>query len=723
MLTDQTNKVYTKRQIMIGMLVIFICCVISYWPVSLGIFSLKNDAVRYFLPVRYQVSEMIRNGNFPFWTPFINLGHPLYTDMQSGVWNPFVWILSSFGPYTMRSLQIELMIYVYLSGVSMFYLLKHLKLSFQVSLAIAVSYMLCGFISDSTQFLYWVSGMSFFPLVFLFFLKTLKEHNFRSNLLFSFSLYLLFVTAYPGEFIIIIYFLIAYLIIYIINNRNNLQQLLRSASLIILLFTLFSLPVIISYLSGIQNITRGSAVSYEMAMTNSMNPLSLLSYIFPLIAWKLPIAETDILGRNSYIGLFPCLLLFISFAVRSKSTLVSFLKWVFILSLLLSFGKYGVLRIVAYYLLPLMDMFRHPSIFRFITVFSGCVLAAITLQNVLTTGINPRLKKNIFGVTLLLLIIAAFAILLTNKNGFVHLIPDAFSISSFKTWLENSSVVTWLIIELIIQGFFLFLIYQYFIRNISLNYLIPVIVLNSVIHVSLIQPVTVVSSETVSSFSAVTGSEKQHGFPILDPNSSILSNSKVDQKYFLKYGPINMYNKKPGYQFEFVTPGPLKSHERFMATEGLTEILFKFPFLYKADTACFYQAGMNYPSQKRFVLTEDSTLLFSINKESTDSNYQVKMLSFSPGKWEFEIQSSSPGFYCLIQNYYPNWELFINDKKDNPSLCNVSLIGFNLNPGVNKVHLQFKDNKVMTALYVQLFTWALMIVYFLIIFLKRKSIK
>src|SRR6187399_3594511 len=146
-----TYQIYSKRQIILSLIILLACCAIGYWPVSAGIFSLKNDATLYFLPVRFQISEMIQHGHFPFWTPYVNLGHPLYTDMQSGVWNPFVWLISLFGSYTMRSLQIELLIYVYISGVSMFYLLKYFKLHLIICLSLAVCYMLCGFNSDSAQ--------------------------------------------------------------------------------------------------------------------------------------------------------------------------------------------------------------------------------------------------------------------------------------------------------------------------------------------------------------------------------------------------------------------------------------------------------------------------------------------------------------------------------------------------------------------------------------------
>jgi hypothetical protein len=720
MLKATNEQEYSLRHVFLSLLVIFLCCIISYWPVSAGIFSLKNDAIRYFLPVRFQISDMINHGQFPYWTPYVNLGHPLYTDMQSGVWNPFVWLISLFGNYTMRSLQMELLTYVFLSGVSMFFLLKHFKLNLLVCLTLAVSYMLCGFISDSAQFPYWICGMAFFPFVFLFFHKTLKELSFKAALFFSFSLYLLFVTGYPGEFIIIAWFLFAYLILHIFKNKNQIPGLIKLLSFSIIIFSLFSLPAILAYISGLPFITRGAGVSLDSAMSNSMHPLSLVTYLFPLTGWKLQISETDILGRNSFMGLLTIILLIISFFTKTKNSLLIFFKWVFIVSLLLSLGKYGGLRFITYYILPGMNTFRHPSLFRFLSIFSGVILAAYALQQIFENKTDFSKKKKALGAAILLIIISSIVIIIYNPSKLSDLVPASFTIVSLKNWLEQSSLVNWLIIELIIQLAFLLVIYQYLLKKQNIKAVAFAAILNCLFHTILIQPVTVVSSQTVSSLKTTINIMKQEGYPLPNLNSTINSNSIKDENIFLKTGPVNMYNKKHGYQFGFVTPGPLRTHEKFMTADNLSNILFNFPLLYKADTAFTYTENVTLPGNKKFVLTEDSALISAINHLIRDTIYKVSTQKYSPGEWEFEINSASTGFYCLIQNYYPDWELFINGKKESIYLCNMSLMGFKLASGKNSVKLQFRDNKVKMAFYVHLIAWAALICYIFFLILKRK---
>jgi hypothetical protein len=283
--------------------------------------------------------------------------------------------------------------------------------------------------------------MAFFPFTFLFYLKTITENKLKPTLLFSFFFYLLFATSYPGEIIIIFYFLLAYFIIHALRHKNVLLKNIKFLILGFSIIILFSLPAIIAYGSGISFITRGSNVSLELSLTNSLNPVYLISYLFPWVSWKIPIAETDILGRNSFIGLLPFFLIILSFCVKSKTPLISFLKWMFIISLLLSLGKYGLLRSVFYYTLPLMDTFRHPSLFRFITTFSGCLLAAFMLQDILENRLDFSKRKIFFQSFLMICSLTCVVIIVTAPKSIASILPASFTVQTIKfnnTQLDNS---------------------------------------------------------------------------------------------------------------------------------------------------------------------------------------------------------------------------------------------------------------------------------------------
>src|SRR5438067_8626389 len=96
---------------------ILLLALVCYWPFTAGIFSAKNDNLIVILPFRYNISEAIRAGHLPLWSPYIYLGFPLHGDMQSGCWNPFVWFLSLFKTYDLTLLHIEILIYIYFAGL------------------------------------------------------------------------------------------------------------------------------------------------------------------------------------------------------------------------------------------------------------------------------------------------------------------------------------------------------------------------------------------------------------------------------------------------------------------------------------------------------------------------------------------------------------------------------------------------------------------------------
>lgn len=168
---------YTVKKDLLNLALLLAIAAIAYWPLTFHLFSLKNDALNYFLPVRWQISEAINNGHFPFWSPYINLGYCLHGDMQSGVWNPFVWLFSLAGPYSLYTLQLETLLYVLLSGSGMYMLLKYSGARPSANMMCSTAYMLCGYTIDSSQFLHWICSAALLPYITLFYYRTLKENK------------------------------------------------------------------------------------------------------------------------------------------------------------------------------------------------------------------------------------------------------------------------------------------------------------------------------------------------------------------------------------------------------------------------------------------------------------------------------------------------------------------------------------------------------------------
>jgi hypothetical protein len=710
----QTTPVTSSpKNILISLLILLMCCLISFWPLTFHVFSLKNDALNYFLPVRHQVSELIYNGYWPFWSPYFNLGYPLHGDMQSGVWNPFVQIISLFGPYNLKTLQYETLLYVYLSGVGMFFLVNHFCKDWRISLLIGASFMLCGFNSDSSQFLNWICGASFLPFVFLFYYRTITERSWKSALCSGIFLYLLFVTAYPADFILTCYLLLFLFAWFIFKKQNRGKKVLRTQiilhSILLACFLLLSLPAIISYVEFLPLTERGAGASYSQVMSNSLHPGLLISYVTPLPVWKASFASiTDPLERNSFFGLLPFTFLLLSFFIKFNHPISRFLKWAFFISLLFSFGEAGGVRVIAYYLLPLMKAFRHPANERLFTIFFACLLAAFTFREILNNTIKPLLKKRVW-YALLIVFSGLFVWGLSNPS---FAFQPWKTITQLKSFLDEMVFSQFLLLNLIIQVPFLIAFYYWFIKKTNWKALLITALINSCIHTFLYQPLTVVKKDRVDFIQNVLNNVQTKGYPVPDITDSLQDNSKNGMNYFKEIGTSNMYNKKIGRVDYRITPSNLLNQNQFWFNTKIRNILFQYPLLYKADTLVqISDSSKIIGSEKRIILAEEQ----NDQSFSNTSHSTIEVKKFDPLHWEIEVQCDQPGFYCLFQNNYPRWQLSIDGEKQKIERSNISFIGFKVPAGKHLVSLHYKTSDLAIAFFISI---SCLVIVLLLLFVK-----
>jgi hypothetical protein len=403
--------------------------------IKLSYIQFKNDALNYFLPTRYLVSESFHRFELPLWTPYLNMGYPLHGDLQAGVWNPIVQLLSLFGPYTLYTLQLETLFYIFMSGAGMFILLKHFQLHPHAALLGSVAYMLCGFNIDSAQFLNWIAGTAFLPFVILNYYRCITEKSLRYAIYTGFSLYLLFNCAYPADFIITLYLLLFFYIFltspkFLSNIKSNWKSYLAIHLTIAIVFILFSLPAIISYLQSLPLMERGSGAGLEAAMSNALHPFTLSTLTLPASAWKMPgITITDPLERNSWFGITAFIFMIAAFVIKQPNRFARFSKWSIPVFLVFSFGEWGGLRLISYYFLPLMDSFRHPANAKMFTIFFAVILSAFTFHLFIIKAINFQVVKKHGGLRLYLrsrfLLFLSFSLLIFSGPNFASFISSA----------------------------------------------------------------------------------------------------------------------------------------------------------------------------------------------------------------------------------------------------------------------------------------------------------
>lgn len=685
-------------------LLLLLVVIIAYWPASLMLLSLKNDAINYFLAMRYNISEAIQYNYFPSWSPYINMGYPLHADMQSGVWNPLVITMSILRKYDIYWLHVETIITIFLSGLSMYHLLRYFQLNRKIIMMVSCAYMLSGYITDAGQFLNWLYAAAILPFVILSAIRCFTDFKLKDAFILGLSHSLMLLCSYPADFILLSYILLFFVFLAFAREikKNSLRVAFsktgRQVVVASISFVIICLPAIVSYVPFINLIPRGAGVNIETALTNSLAPASLISFITPWATQKgESFQATDPLLRNCYIGII-LFIFFISYFIqkKSRSFIEKFFIGVFIFFLLFSLGKVGGLRLLTYKFLPLMDTFRHPANAKLFFIFTGQILAAFALEQYFkeSTPVNRLLRK--ISVSFLI-VCSTFLILGFLKSNIFSLSISALSESEFshtqnlKNIKDSLSFYDLLFLNLILTVGVLLIFYFVLRQNKLRTYILWISIIEMLIVAQGTLPLTYVRKSPPSQVQNILNTQPK-GYPLPDSKTSIEEFSKDGMKYFDIIGCLNPYNKKPGRSDYVISPANLRTQENYWDNYKLRNKINKYPLVYFADTIYSIKDSVlfqNSNSDKRGCLI-DNNLKVQIPDYNGINNGVIKFIKFVPGKIILETTTSTTGFLVILQNKYPNWKAYTNGTEQPILQANLSFMGMIIPGGKNIIEFRYE---------------------------------
>lgn len=686
-------------------LFIIILALLAYWPVSFMLFSVKNDAINYFLAMRYNTSEAIQSGHFPLWSPYINLGYPLHGDMQSGTWNPVVLGLSLLRKYDIYWLQLETILTVIIAGFSFYKLLAHFKLNRVILLSGSAAYMLNGYITDSGQFLNWLYAAAYLPLVLLYTIRSFEQFRTRDAFFLGLSFSLMLLSAYPADFILLGYILLAYFIFSVIRfskDKGWLKSLIRClkpAFIAGLSFSLISLPAILSYLTFLASIRRGNGVELDIALSNSLSPVNFLSVLTPWPTLRLDWEQyTDPLIRNCYMGLIPLVFLIVFFRHGGRKTFVQyFLTGTLIFFVLFSLGKAGGLRVLSYYTLPLMDSFRHPANAKLFFLFAAQLLAFLAIDKYLK---EPGAYQRIAIRTINMLLILTGLLLITGliKSRLLPLAADLINGNdriALKNLFDTIRFSDFLFMNAIL-AFTTLLVFRWLLKaNRLQRFLLPVLCAEMIITAQFMLPLTYFRTYSPQTVQRILKAQPA-GYPIPDNSTSIRELSAEGMNYFNEIGCLNPFNKKAGRSDYIITPANLSWQLDFWEDTVFRKKILEYPLFYIADTV--------YPLKDKHRFLADTTsgrfALADLPPTCVQpSRQQVKtksaVTSFGPDHIQLTIRTATPSFLVLLQNHYPNWEARINGQKAALLPTNHAFMGVWIPEGDQVVEFRYKATNIL----------------------------
>lgn len=690
--------------------------IIAYWQISFMFWTFKWDFIDVVFPWRFHVGECIQKGIFPFWNPYLLTGFPIHADLQVPTWYPVVWIVSSLFGYSIYSLHVLFIINSFIAGYGMYKLSFYFNKKKRESFIVGVSYMLCGYFVSHGQHFFILIAAAYIPWVIYFYLKLIDKLSILNLLKVSVAIYLLISGGYQSLTIITGYLL---LIIFICNvwsrikNRDKVIRFLSFNVYLAIIVLLFSLPLLVSIyqLSGYTfRFTEG--INFHHIFTNPFSPQSLISFLFPLsTTTNVDFFDTDVSGRNIYIGLF-CLIFYLwSFKYRKTKKELLFLIFGLI-CLLASFGNYIPVREFLANYFPLMGKFRMPTNFILFAVISIFISLSIHLPSIFSNSYKRIQSKFLIaiGVILLINLLLFFFNFTTSygKNNSSNFYEVVNNFTFFDNVLIQSTAHVFLLL--------LFVLVCLFFKRISkINLLTFLIIIDLLVSVnfnglhtvySIYSPLTI--NENIS--------KHPKGFPL--PIHETIANANEDKNKESRLWRSNQAVFQKRIVFNSFTSLRLLNYDKLDDDyQDLKKEILDNYFVYSTDNLKLIDSLNQtkvFNKKDLFVSSEVLKKLSSINFESSE-NDTVIVKEFSPNRIELITENKYPVILTILQQKYFGWHVFIDGVKSEIFKSNLIYMSTVLNKGKHKVEFKYINNAVLYSAIFSAFIFLFclfLIVYF-----------
>ncbi len=347
-------------------------------------------------------------GEMPLWNPTIYSGTAVLGDPQTLFLSPLypLFILFDFS----LAIKISLFFLLFVSGISMFFLLKTFSLKKEASLFGAIAFMFSGKIMATIiigHINMWIV-YALLPLVFAFSLLALEKKPLQYGVFTGVVLSLMFLGGHTQIFVYSFLAFCFFLLFKLIDSMKSFsaENFISTAKKILafllpalIIFLLLSSVKILPLFEFFSESSRGTEISLEQANFDSIRVENLVSVVSPNFFGN-PVNHT-FWGRIFYHELifFPgviALLLAVFAVLFNRNKLTKFFSLLLLFSLIFSFGS-ALFLFDVFRLLPFFSSFRIPARMLFIASFCVPVIAALGLNKLIEIKILEKKQKFYFN--------------------------------------------------------------------------------------------------------------------------------------------------------------------------------------------------------------------------------------------------------------------------------------------------------------------------------------
>lgn len=698
---------FLKKNHWLDYLFLLILLTGSLWQVAFLQATMKWDIMDITLPWNYFITECLANGELPMWNPFINGGFA-----QMGIndtWNPITWLIGSVFGYDPIVIQFQYLGHLFLGGIGFYHLGNFFGWSRTICLVTASCFMLSGFMIGNAQHLGWVVGASWLPWLFLNYKKWEKNPSVLSAVILATVAALMFLSSYPGIFIAMGYLLFSLFIFKFIQTWRSkdfvfLKKITQSAFVSGMIFLLLTLVAWLSMLRLSEMINRGESLPIESALLGSLPWEAITTFLFPFattaggLIW-----DTDATLINCYFGLIPFsfLLIYLVQSIFQKRGIEFKRNLCFLVGGILFFGiAMGndlPLRYLIYKVLPLMDIFRLPSYFRIFGIFFLLIASGFALNHIFNQKNKQYIYKYIIAGVLLVLGISFWAKskasvdggVMIERNGKWELLSDA----QFFSNIGSQGLLHVILLLILASG--LFFLKKKYIRN---AFLLAIVSADLFFAAQLNIPTTVVQKVSPQSVNKAFYQHSPDEYPI----------PRIDQ-------PFKDLHRVANFDYIHLHVN-LNHFHKIPTPDGASPIHFKWAN--EANEDGFYKKTIQHPLI--FAASEISSEgIISETSIDTLSFEKIEIKKFTPNQMEIETNFSKPMVLAYLQNYHPDWKVYINEEKNIPAMCNRIFLSTHIPKGKSIIRFSFEPQVEKMAFYGSLVSWIVVGLFFITMYFRK----
>lgn len=364
--------------------------ILFFWEILTRQRFLWEDILYQYYPFNFFLFRNLRRLHLPLWNPYMFAGMPFLADIQTQVFYPPNWLFAFLGNLNQSHVywlvELKCILHLLLGAVGFYTFMRELRLSRYAGIIAGLTFGFSGFMVLHIIHLTIISTFAWFPLIMLFFYRTLSHRRLRDVGAASLVLGFANLAGHPQMSFHIVYALFLLFILYLTFNwRRELPYLLKThLPLFFLTIFLGFMLSACAYLPGYRYSihTVRETMNFAEAAETSLPPWFLITLIIPKFFGSIAGGEIETVpfwGDQThytywetclYPGIVPLILAGIGiFFSRNK------LRWQFfilaIIALTLALGKFTPLYRLAFNFLPGFNRFRIPA--RFVGIFTVVV--------------------------------------------------------------------------------------------------------------------------------------------------------------------------------------------------------------------------------------------------------------------------------------------------------------------------------------------------------------